>query len=274
MRLVVPSFAKVNLTLQVLNKRSDGFHNLRTVFHTISLADTISFDYVPSSVIDLELAGNVEIAENLISRAAKAFLETTGLGARLKIHLDKQIPMGAGLGGGSSNAAVALLALSRLTGTETDLHALASALGSDVPFFLVGGCALGEGRGTELTPLPDMATEPMLLVTPGLHVSTPPAFAALNRSPDYALLAAAEDVNDFETPVFAARPELASIKSRLVELGATKSLMSGSGSSIYAMFRSEAECIQAAQAIGYPSHRVRFVAREEYQSRIAGTLLP
>jgi 4-diphosphocytidyl-2-C-methyl-D-erythritol kinase len=281
-RVVLPSFAKVNLTLEVLNKRPDGFHNLRTIFHTISLADTITIDYEGSSSIELSISGSVDIPNNLILRAARAVLEATGRGANLRFSLEKRIPMGGGLGGGSSNAAVTLLSVSRLVDADVNLAELASSLGSDVPFFLHGGCALGLGRGTEITPLPDARNLPILLVTPGIHVSTPPAFASLRRTSEFrapidttealrTLLGSGTEfiagVNDFEQPVFEAYPELAQIKQRLLHSGAITALMSGSGSSIFAVFQSEQLRAAASRDLDQ-AESVRFVGRAEYRQAL------
>lgn len=279
-RTVLPSFAKINLTLEVLNKRPDGFHNIRTIFHTISLADRITIDYEPSNAIELSIEDAAKIPDNLILRAARAVLEAAGIGGRFHFRLEKNIPMGAGLGGGSGNAAVALMAVARLTRTRVDERRIAEGLGSDVPFFLEGGCAYGEGRGTELVALPDAASRPLLVVTPGIHVSTPEAYRKLGRTTEYragvdhsaqvknAIGTGAEwtsGVNDFEPPVFGVHPELASIKRRLEELGATKALMSGSGSSVLGVFGTEDAREYAASMINAACHKVEIVGREFYR---------
>src|SRR5438552_2025183 len=145
------SLAKVNLDLRVLHRRADGFHELRTVFQTVSLADTIEIEYEPSRRTELTLDDALSIPDNLILRAARAALESMRVHARVHFRLKKKIPMGGGLGGGSSNAAAVLLALPVLVGGKlNDLEEIAGTLGSDVPFFLSGGAALGVGRGTEL----------------------------------------------------------------------------------------------------------------------------
>src|SRR5215831_10624814 len=125
----IRSLAKINLDLRVLRKRPDGFHELRTVFHTISLADTIDIEYRPSGELEVDISGTVDIPDNLIARAARALADETGLRGHLKFLLSKNIPMGAGLGGGSSNAATVLLALPVLTGYRVPLETLA-AIGS------------------------------------------------------------------------------------------------------------------------------------------------
>ena len=165
------AFAKLNLGLRVLYKRSDGFHELRTLFQTISLADFIDVSYTPSGAREIALESKLAIADNLIVRATHALLDELGTGAKIHFTLKKNIPIGGGLGGGSSNAAAVLLGLSALMRKRVPLEVLSrigAALGSDVPFFLHGGRALGLGRGTELYPLPDGPAESVLLVVPQL----------------------------------------------------------------------------------------------------------
>ena len=152
-RLRVRALAKINLDLRVIAKRPDGYHELRTVFQTISLSDRLDIVFTPSRATSVELDSSLDIADNLAARAAHLCLDELKLTARVEMRLEKRIPMGAGLGGGSSDAAAVLLALPPLAGraiSATRLIAIARELGSDVPFFLVGGRAVGLGRGTEL----------------------------------------------------------------------------------------------------------------------------
>ena len=277
-RAVVPSLAKINLDLRVLYKRPDGFHELRTVFQTISLGDRIGIDYTPGPKTSIEIAGNVDIPNNLIVRAAEAVLKATKAKGAVQFQLNKRIPMGGGLGGGSSNAAAVLLALPVLLGKPlkpAKLHELASELGSDVPFFLYGGTALGLGRGTELFPLADAPPARGLLVAPPIHVSTPEAYKALNREPGSAAPAvyfdpadwAATGTNDFEAAVYAQHPELKRIAARMKRGGAATVRMSGSGSSIFSIFSGKtAEAMALQQFKGFPVHPVEFVSRRRYQS--------
>ena len=259
-RVRLRSFAKINLDLRVLNKRPDGYHELRTVFQTISLADTIDAEYQPGRT-RIDLKSNINILDNIIVRAADSVMKTTGRTGRLGFVLQKRIPLGGGLGGGSSNAAAILLALPFLFGKPLPMEKLielASSLGSDVPFFLLGGTAVGLSRGTELYPLPDVPPRPALLIAPGIHVSTAEAYAQLGRelttgypAPTIdsfqsaawrmANASPAEDwggINDFETIVFRLHPQLKSIKGKLLKLGARLALMSGSGSSLFGIFQS------------------------------------
>jgi 4-diphosphocytidyl-2-C-methyl-D-erythritol kinase len=265
-RAKLRSPAKINLDLRVLHRRPDGFHELRTVFQTISLADRIEIEYEPSQETELTLTGHLEIPDNLVLLAAQATLDAMRTHARVRFRHDKRIPIGAGLGGGSSNAAAVLLALPVLAGHLLPLEiltALGTELGSDVPFFLTGGTAMGLGRGTELYELPEIAREPILVVSPDLHVATPRAYQALGRSLTFngssssinnfqALVrmlgerhsvgaASALSANDFETVVFSQYPQIRKMQARLWDLGAAGVRMTGSGSSVFAVFRSKAE---------------------------------
>ncbi|HYL78916.1 MAG TPA: 4-(cytidine 5'-diphospho)-2-C-methyl-D-erythritol kinase [Bryobacteraceae bacterium] len=288
-RVRVRSLAKINLDLRVLNKRPDGYHELRTIFQTVSLADTIDIDYSPHRT-RIDLSSNLNIHDDLVVRAADNVLAATGKAAQIGFVLRKRIPLGAGLGGGSSNAAAVLMVLPRLLGRPLPmgkLMELAAALGSDVPFFLLGGTAAGLGRGTELYPLPDLPSLPALLVTPGIHVSTPGAYTALNRgsaadaTPDvtefqslaWRLSSAPSSdwdcVNDFETVVFRQHPQLKSIKGKLQKLGARPALMSGSGSTVFGIFPSRELRDRAARMFrrefaGDQVHSVQLVSRSRY----------
>jgi 4-diphosphocytidyl-2-C-methyl-D-erythritol kinase len=194
-RITVPSFAKLNLDLRVLGKRADGYHDLRTIFQTINLKDSLRIDFEFAKKTRIELDSSVDIADNLVVRAAQLALEKLKVKAWVRFQLKKQIPMGAGLGGGSSNAAAVLLALPALAGRRIKRETLslwAETLGSDVPFFLYGGTALGIGRGSELYPLPDIPAYHVLVVSTGIHVSTAEAYAGLGRSVTNALTSARE----------------------------------------------------------------------------------
>ena len=180
-RATLKSLAKINLDLRVLHQRPDGFHELRTVFHTISLADTIDIEYEPARRTDISLDDPLGIPGNLVLKAAHAVLDALKIHARVHFRLRKNIPMGGGLGGGSSNAAAVLLALPVLAGRSVAVAEIAAELGSDVPFFLTGGAAVGIGRGTEVYELPELKPEPILLVLPGFHVATGTAYQALGR---------------------------------------------------------------------------------------------
>ncbi len=150
MEVTVPSLAKINLDLRVLYKRNDGYHELRSLFQTISLRDTIEIQFESARKSDFTLESSLDIPDNLVLRAARLISDELNIKARIRLKLRKRIPMGAGLGGGSSNAAAVLIALAALARKPVSfgrLIALGEKLGSDVPFFLLGGTAVGIGRG-------------------------------------------------------------------------------------------------------------------------------
>jgi 4-diphosphocytidyl-2-C-methyl-D-erythritol kinase len=222
--------------------RNDGFHDLETVFQTISLHDEMLI--VPAKQTSLTCNDpSIPTGEsNLVLRAAKA------LGSPpVAISLRKRIPAGGGLGGGSSNAATTLVALNDMFALQrSDLSALALQLGSDVPFFLVGGTAYATGRGEVLTPLPSRAGVPLLLLLPTERVSTAAAFSRITSySPPLGIDAYRHGydsfTNDFEASVFAQLPRLRSLKERLLTAGAQWAQMSGSGSTIVGAFASPEE---------------------------------
>jgi len=265
--------AKINLGLEVLRRRPDGFHDLNTLFATVGVEDTLTLLPNETGSVECRVEGNPALAaepDNLVVRAARLVRErwgTPGLGVSIRLH--KAIPAGAGLGGGSSDAAATLLGLRslwNLTLDDADLLALAATLGSDVPFFIHGGLALGSGRGEVLEPID--ASVPdwwVTLVNPGIHIPTPWAFGALDRREERQAsnLRAALDcallephsmprlfVNDFEPPVFAAYPELAAIRQELYRNGALLALMSGSGSTLFGLFPGRSDAERAAIHFG------------------------
>ena len=289
----VRSLAKINLDLRVLNQRPDGYHDLRTVFQTVSLADSLEIEYRPGRT-SIDIKSNLSIPDNLIVKAADIIMDTTGATGRVGFVLKKCIPLGGGLGGGSSNAAAVLLALPVLLkkplGMEK-LMELAASLGSDVPYFLLGGTAAGLGRGTELYPLPDLPSLPALLITPGVHVSTAKAYRALDRKLTMAnagpMMNAFQAVawriggartpgdwgaeNDFESVVFRQHPQLKSIKGKLLSLGARPALMSGSGSTIFGIFvsrqlRDRADKWFRKEFAADQVHSVSLVSRSRYRA--------
>jgi 4-diphosphocytidyl-2-C-methyl-D-erythritol kinase len=285
------AYAKLNLGLRVLYKRSDNFHEIRTVFQTISLADVLEIEFMRARETSIEIAGTPHIPDNLVERAARAVVRNLGINARVRFRLDKRIPAGAGLGGGSSDAAAVLLALPVLAGAAVapeELHAMAAQLGSDVPFFLRGGTALGLGRGEELYPLPDRPSTRALLVAPNVHSGTAEAYSDL--SPRLTtiplqnkLVSFQQDVwraageagsglaaalnNDFEEGVFSRHPELARIADRLIRCGAHPVAMTGSGSSLFGIFSDRERLLRARKAFsGEQTFPVSFVSRSQYRS--------
>jgi len=285
----VPAFAKLNLGLRVLYKRTDGYHELRTVFQTVSLADRLDISWTPGSTTRIEIEGTPEIPDNLVERASRLVLEAMKIHGDVQFHLKKNIPAGAGLGGGSSDAAAVLLALPVLTGkplSADHILAMATQLGSDVPFFLHGGTALGLGRGEELYPLPGRPPARGLLVIPNLHSSTAEAYRDLSpgltsiplqnklasfqqevwRGGADGNTAAVKD-NDFEEVVFARYPELKQIKQRLRRAGANPAAMTGSGSAVFGIFADPERLDRAKKS--FPDQRVfpiSFVSRAQYRS--------
>lgn len=266
MTLERPSPCKVNLLLNVLGRRPDGFHALETVLHPVNLCDTLRFEPAVSGIrLTCSDPALPVDAGNLVHRAAAAFLETAGVRTGVTIHLHKRIPLAAGLGGGSGNAATTLLALNELLGrplAPTNLQRLAAGLGSDVPFFLQGRPALATGRGEVIEPLdffPALRGAAFLLIHPGFGIATAWAYQQLARFPE-ALQgragrarelitrlqttdlpgAAGAFYNALEAPALRKYPILALYQEFLRAGGAPVTLMSGSGSTTFALLPDEA----------------------------------
>ncbi len=286
----VGALAKINLDLRVLYRRPDGFHELRTVYQTVSLADTLDVVFRPARRSSLIVESRPEIPDNLVTRAAGLLMDSAPIRGEIRIALHKRIPMGAGLGGGSSDAAAVLLALPVLAGVELPLERLielASRLGSDVPYFLLGGRAIGLGRGCELYPLPERRGGWALLVVPEIHVSTAEAYQALARTltaesahpiinsfqsllwgQDWSACDAPLDGrNDFESVVLRRYPSLAEIKRRLSRQGAQVALLSGSGSAIFGLFANRRQAQAARRAFPERAFVVSLVSRDGYRRR-------
>ena len=269
--LKLPSFAKINWKLSVLGRRADGFHELRTIFQTVTLHDQLTFAGRTDGRLQLTCnASEIPVDErNLIYRAAVALQEQYGSREGASIHLEKRIPAQGGLGGGSSNAAIALLGLASLWNlkvSKDELCAIGAQLGADVPFFFTGGTALGTGLGTEITPLPEVSAEHLLIVTPDAKMGTAEAYRELNAP---ALTKADGDTilpisradehfadsfpdalhNDFERVVFRLKPEIEQAKNALVLNGAQRALMTGSGSSIFGIFENQEAQERAAKVL-------------------------
>jgi 4-diphosphocytidyl-2-C-methyl-D-erythritol kinase len=292
--VVVPAYAKVNLCLDVVGQRADGYHELRTVFQTIGIHDTLALEATRSASLQLSIIGNSALSrepggDNLVCRALEALRGELGFKQGLSAVLTKRIPVGRGLGGGSSDAAAALIAMLRLTGKYVEparLAEIASRLGADVPFFLRGGRALGVGRGDEIYPLPDLARSSVLVVSPpDIAVPTRDAyqwlprrltkrpdptklwrFCALCWSPQGGALS-----NDFEAAVFLRYPRLTAIKRELLRQGAAGALLAGSGSAVFGIFRNPAKARRAARA--FPKDQVfvcSTVSRAEYRRKMGG----
>jgi 4-diphosphocytidyl-2-C-methyl-D-erythritol kinase len=290
----VPAYAKVNLRLDVLGRRADGYHELRTIFQAISLHDTLVLETKREHGIDLRIPGNSQLAgapgqDNLVYRAIEELGHELGLQRGVRAVLTKRIPVGRGLGGGSSDAAAALVGLLRLTGKRiaaARLLEIASGLGADVPFFLHGGRALGIGRGDEIYPLPDVARRQVLLISPNeIAVPTKDAyqwlsqeltngidptklmrFCALCWSPQGGVLS-----NDFEAAVFPRYPRLDAIKRELLQQGAAEASLAGSGSAVFGVYQHPAKARRAARA--FPKDQVFLcstLSRAEYRRKMGG----
>lgn len=248
--------AKVNLTLDVLRKREDGYHELRTIMHSISLFDNISLRKTAGGI---SLKTNLKYLptdnRNIAYAAALLFFEKSGIKGGVNINIKKTIPVAAGLAGGSTNAASVLMGLNKLYGnvfSTDELIEMGAMLGSDTPFFIKGGCALCEGRGEILTPLPDMPTTTFLIIKPPIRVSTAQVYSSLKadkltehpdtdgtidaiRNGDREAIAV-RMFNVLETVTTADHPEIKRIKQEMINLGAMGSAMSGSGPSVIGLF--------------------------------------
>ena len=293
MTIQLRSYAKINWGLEVLFQREDSYHELRTIYQTISLYDGLRLS---------DTSGKIEIVcddarvprdgTNLVHRAAVLLREETGTRAGAHIAIEKRIPVAAGLGGGSSNAAAALIGLARVWQVEVPekrLVEIATTLGSDVPFFLVGGTALGVGRGEEVYPLEEVTSNSLVLVNPGFAVSTADAYSRLSRLTRQETVRiipltslAAKGIselplaasNDLEEVVEAAYPEIAEVKRRLLSLGARRALMSGSGATVFGVFdnlHTAAMARDMARAAGWWAEAVRTITRQEYKESIVVT---
>ncbi len=264
--LSVTSFAKINRDLRVLGKRKDGFHELDTVFQTVDLSEEIQFFLEgeesggTAAGVSLTIEGADLPADesNLVLRAARALREKFSVRAGARIHLSKKIPIGGGLGGGSSNAASTLRALNslwNLNASAADLQTLAASLGSDVAFFLLGGRARGRGRGEAVTPLPDGPQEWVLLVFPPFSLSTAEVYGrlktrSLTGSPSATKVSGSEtgrgpERNDLEQAAESLRGELRRIRSALAGAGARSARLSGSGSTVFGTFGTKDETSRA-----------------------------
>ena len=293
----VRAHAKINLDLRVLGTRVDGFHELRTVFQSIALHDVI--ECVPREgpfAIECDTAGVPLDRSNLVWKAADALwraLRRPGGVRDVIVRLRKQIPLQAGLGGGSADAAATLLGLTaawRVPVRAAQLTDVAAALGADVPFFLSGGTALGLGRGDEVYPLADLPRHWVVLLIPGFGVSTADAYGwydterdaghAAAREPQYVPgpwpSRAAQMVNDLEAPIARRHPEIDQMKTALRRAGAVAAAMSGSGSTVFGLFQRQPDALAAVERLSASGWRVLLtesVGRGEYERRSKPTAI-
>lgn len=274
MSCVEKAYAKVNLTLAVGEKRLDGYHEVVSVMQRVSLHDTLTAEQTREGITltcsDPALPSG---EENLAHRAASLFFRETGIAGGAALTLEKRIPSQAGLGGGSSDAASALLALRKLYApalSDTELETMAAALGSDVPFFIRGGTQLATGRGEVLSPLPPLTDGWFVIVKPTESFSTPAMYRRLDELPPACTpplpplqgglpALAAGLFNRFEAAI-PAGSAVWDIKARLAAYGALASLLSGSGSAVFGLFDTETAARAAVEALR-PAWPEMFLAR-------------
>jgi len=273
--LTVTAPAKINIHLQIMRARSDNHHEVWTLFQSIDLADEVVVGDAPDGSVALvvEPAGAAPGGDdNLVLKALSAIRERTGVRRGAVIRLRKKIPAGAGLGGGSADAAAALVAVDRLWDLQlsaADLVDLAGGIGSDVPFFLHGGFALGRGRGDDIDPLPDLPPLAVVIVVPAIEVSTAVAFAEAgrrltSRGPDATVEAFVEGhregavgeppwsalFNDFEEVVTGRWPEIGLVARALQATGTLHAAVTGSGSAVFGIYADLSAAHRAATEIG------------------------
>ncbi len=261
MRLTLSAHAKINLTLGITGLREDGYHLLESIMQTVSLADTLRFEKIPSGIILSCNKSHIPTDErNLCYKAAKKYFDAAGIDGGVKIDLIKCIPDGAGMGGGSSDAAQVLKAMQVLYPAEVDLPKIAISLGADVPFFLNGGTALCSGIGEVLEPisLPQKQSLFCVVTKPAESLSTPAIYKLYDQSGAAFSKALSQEkrtqlesgdlpalfsvlYNDLELPAISQLPEIASRKEMLLSLGADAAMMTGSGSAVFGLFQNEKE---------------------------------
>jgi 4-diphosphocytidyl-2-C-methyl-D-erythritol kinase len=275
--LALEAFAKVNRRLLVLGRRPDGYHEIDTLFQTIDLADRLTLDSAPGLTLSLDDPRLTAGEDNLVLRAARALRRAAGVSMGAALRLEKRIPWGAGLGGGSADAAATLHGLAALWGLPAapgDLQAVAEEVGSDVAFFLHGGRARGTGRGEAIEPLPDAPDEFFVLLSPPFGLSTPDVYRALGAGAAGAGSGAADgapDRNDLEAAAERLRPELRVLREALTGAGAVSARLSGSGSTVYGVFPDAAAADGgAARLAGRVVAEIRIsrtVSRAEFRRR-------
>ena len=289
MTLSFPAFAKVNLDLRVLGMRPDGYHDLRTIFQSLALADLVTVR-ARSGAFELT-CDDPDVPtdrRNLVWKAASLLWRSARLGRgeprNVCIALRKRIPSEAGLGGGSADAAVTLVALNRLWKLGLDSASLArigARIGADVPFFLVGGTALGLGRGDDIHPLTDLPKVYVVVIRPGFGVSTVEAYRWYDEEPKRARREvpgrpqpagwpawAVSLRNDLEGPVLQHHPTIGRIRQDLLDAGAVMASMSGSGSAVFGLFERAEAARRTARDLSRPGWTVlatRTLNRREYQ---------
>ena len=269
------ALAKINLSLRILGTHADGYHELRTVFQSLALHDVLIARPAPGPLtLTTDDAQCPADGSNLVMRAATRLWRAAGrrgTPSGVALHLVKRIPMQAGLGGGSSDAAAALRLLAHvwsLSIAEPALHAIARELGADVAYFLVGGTALGAGRGEVLYPLEERPAQSVVLVQPPFGVSTREAYGWWDDAHAGGGLATGEEHgNDLEAPVVGHHPEIGRIVKQLRRAGAVSAAMSGSGSVVFGLFPDQGAALDAADLVrgrGRTVLTTRTVSRRAY----------
>lgn len=292
----LPSFAKINLDLRILGTRPDGYHDLRTVFNSLLLFDTVTITARRGPLaVTCDEPDIPTDQRNLVWKAA-SLLHRTATGKSspprdIAIDLRKRVPPEAGLGGGSSNAAMTLLALNKLWKLDLDIATLtriAGRLGTDVPYFLVGGTALGLGRGDDIYPLANLPPVHVVILRPGFGVSTNDAYKWFDEESRRAVKDPAPRVippgwpawsatlrNDLEAPVIRHHPAIGRIRQSLLDAGAAFAAMSGSGSAVFGLFERADAARRTANDLARPgwlSLHTRTLDRREYARRVAAGL--
>lgn len=283
----IKSFAKINLGLEVLGKREDGFHEIRTLFQSIDFFDVLEFREIPENKIAL-YGTDEHISwgeDNLIYRAALVLKERAGLSRGVEIHVEKNIPAGGGLGGGSSNAAVTLYALNRIWNIgfkQEELSRMGMSLGSDVPYFLRGGLCLGTGRGDQIKEKDDLPLCSCLILLPDIFILTAEVYqkfgisltskgkvSKISRFLDNRNICELE--NDLEETVFTLYPQIKARKNLIKSLGAGLSAVSGTGAAVFGLFPERKKAVKAFEEIrsGHAALLVETLSRERYWQSIA-----
>ncbi|HPF09087.1 MAG: 4-(cytidine 5'-diphospho)-2-C-methyl-D-erythritol kinase [Candidatus Cloacimonetes bacterium] len=277
--MLAASYAKINLFLEVLGHLPNGYHQVNTVLCSIDLFDSVKYALTKRSTLKLlcsmpELNG----ADNLVCRIASYLKEMYQIPSGLDIELQKRIPVAAGLGGGSSNAATTVIALNKLWHldlSEDKMHEIAASFGSDINFFLVGGTALGENRGERISSMSDILIKNILLVNPGIAIAAGKAYGATELpapgetrqfDPQNPL---ATMFNRLEPAVRRLYPQVDRLLQEIVAYGAVVSMLSGSGSTCFGIFDDErgmTECQSHFEKMGYYTHITRTISRSEYQA--------
>jgi len=303
----LPSFAKINWSLQILGRRPDGYHEVNTLLQTISLHDELHFELADDDDIWLS-CDEPDIptdGQNLIVHAALSLKNRYQIKQGVRVRLEKRIPAKAGLGGASSNAAISLLALAilwKVNASADELFEIAGSLGADVPFFLLGGCASATGTGTTVSPLPDNTEEGpryLVVITPNASVSTAEAYAALSSSAlttfgkDPILSSSQNEAkksnsqlwllkdslkNDFESVIFDIEPEIRRTSETLLQAGALGALLAGSGSSVFGIFANQEDQLRAVDEIkleaGWRIFPCVTVSQNEYRRALGSRVIP